>query len=75
MNGDPAAFDAPFFSITAQGMWNTRALRSNADMCEQRQPQWTHSNDGFSRRLIEPWKTVSPSISDPFSLDPTAYNP
>jgi len=34
MNGDPAAFDAPFFSITAQGMWNTRALRSNADMCE-----------------------------------------
>jgi hypothetical protein len=27
MNGDPAAFDAPFFSITAQGMQGSSVAR------------------------------------------------
>lgn len=36
MNGDPAAFDAPFFSITPQGMKQPERFRPsvnpNADM-------------------------------------------
>lgn len=36
MNGDPAAFDAPFFSITPQGMKGAARFRllvyRNADM-------------------------------------------
>lgn len=62
MNGDPAAFDAPFFSITPQGMGEAAPFRlpvnPNADMQRQRLLRWTHSNDGFLRLLTELWKTV-----------------
>jgi acyl transferase domain-containing protein len=54
MNGNPAAFDAPFFSITPQGMNEAARLQlvnPNADTERQRLLRWTHSNDGFLRLL------------------------
>ena len=62
MNGDPAAFDAPFFSITAHGRLNAGnsgySVHSIADARKQRQLRWIHNSDGFWRRLTEPWKMV-----------------
>lgn len=79
MNGDPAAFDAPFFSITPQGMKDAAPFRlsvyPNADIKIQRLLLWTHSNDGFLRLLTELWKMVRGDYTSAcLTLGPKSYS-